>query len=53
VVATFQAQLIRQALKQTGGVQRKAARLLQLSPTTLNEMVHRFELVEGSSKDKN
>ena len=43
-VATFQAQLIRQALKQTGGVQRKAARMLQLSPTTLNEMVHRFGL---------
>ena len=51
-VATFQAQLIRQALIQTGGVQRKAARLLQLSPTTLNEMVHRFELAGGSSKNK-
>jgi DNA-binding NtrC family response regulator len=47
-VAAFQAQLIRQALKQSGGVQRKAARLLQLSPTTLNEMVHRFGLVDGS-----
>jgi DNA-binding NtrC family response regulator len=49
-VATFQAQLIRQALDQTGGVQRKAARLLKLSPTTLNEMVHRFKLGNGSSK---
>ncbi len=45
-VAAFQAQLIRQALKQTGGVQRKAAQLLQLSPTTLNEMVHRFDLAD-------
>jgi DNA-binding NtrC family response regulator len=45
-VAAFQAQLIRQALKQTGGVQRKAARLLHLSPTTLNEMVHRFDLAD-------
>ncbi len=52
-VATFQAQLIRQALKQTGGVQRKAARLLQLSPTTLNEMVHRFDLADSASRDKN
>jgi DNA-binding NtrC family response regulator len=51
-VATFQAQLIQQALKQTGGVQRKAARLLQLSPTTLNEMVHRFGLQPPSSKGK-
>jgi len=45
-VQAFQAQLIRQALKQSGGVQRQAARLLQLSPTTLNEMVHRFGLHE-------
>jgi DNA-binding NtrC family response regulator len=52
-VAAFQAQLIRQALKQTGGVQRKAARLLQLSPTTFNEMVHRFELAEDRSRNKN
>jgi DNA-binding NtrC family response regulator len=51
-VATFQAQLIQQALKQTGGVQRKAARLLQLSPTTLNEMVHRFGLQSPSTKGK-
>ena len=30
----------------TDGVQRKAARLLQLSPTTLNEMVHRLGLAD-------
>jgi DNA-binding NtrC family response regulator len=46
-VAAFQAQLIRQALDQTGGVQRQAARLLKLSPTTLNEMVHRLGLVDS------
>jgi DNA-binding NtrC family response regulator len=45
-VQAFQAQLIRQALAQSGGVQRQAARLLRLSPTTLNEMVHRFGLRE-------
>jgi DNA-binding NtrC family response regulator len=43
-VQAFQAQLIDQALKQSGGVQRRAARLLQLSPTTLNEMIHRLGL---------
>jgi DNA-binding NtrC family response regulator len=44
VVATFQKGLIRQALDRAGGVQRQAARLLRLSPTTFNEMVHRLEL---------
>jgi DNA-binding NtrC family response regulator len=43
-VDAFKAQLIARALEQCGGVQRKAARLLRLSPTTLNEMVHRYEL---------
>jgi len=45
-VDAFKAQLIAQALKQTGGVQRQAARLLQVSPTTFNEMVHRFGLTD-------
>jgi len=48
-VAGFQAQLIRQALDQTNGVQRQAARLLKLSPTTLNEMVHRLGLVDSET----
>jgi len=43
-VATFQRCLLRQALDRAGGVQRQAARLLRLSPTTLNEMVHRLGL---------
>ncbi len=47
-VDAFKAQLIGQALKQTGGVQRKAAKLLQVSPTTLNEMVHRYGLKDGN-----
>ena len=41
-VAGFQVQLIRRALERSDGVQRKAARLLKLSPTTFNEMVHRL-----------
>ncbi len=43
-VANFQTHLIRRALERTNGVQRKAARLLKLSPTTFNEMVHRLGL---------
>jgi DNA-binding NtrC family response regulator len=49
-VAAFQAQLIGQALRQTDGVQRQAARLLKLSPTTLNEMVHRLGLAESDER---
>lgn len=41
-VADYQARLIREALSRAGGVQRRAAKLLKLSPTTLNEMVHRL-----------
>ena len=47
-VDAFKAQLIARALEQCGGVQRKAAKLLQLSPTTLNEMVHKYELKDGN-----
>jgi DNA-binding NtrC family response regulator len=43
-VAEYQRHLIREALERSGGVQRKAARLLHLSPTTLNEMIHRLGL---------
>jgi transcriptional regulator with GAF, ATPase, and Fis domain len=49
-VHAYQASLIRQALERSGGVQRQAAKLLQLSPTTFNEMVHRLGLqdIDGS-----
>jgi DNA-binding NtrC family response regulator len=46
-VAEYQENLIREALRRSGGVQRRAARMLRLSPTTLNEMVHRL----GVNKD--
>jgi len=41
-VNEYQAKLIREALNRSEGVQRRAAKLLKLSPTTLNEMVHRL-----------
>jgi DNA-binding NtrC family response regulator len=43
-VAGYQAHLIRQALRRSENVQRRAAKMLNLSPTTLNEMVHRLGL---------
>ena len=43
-VAAYQRHLIREALARSDGVQRRAAKLLGLSPTTLNEMVHRLGL---------
>jgi len=48
-VADYQRHLIREALARAGGVQRRAARLLGLSPTTLNEMIHRFEITDDPS----
>ncbi|MFV2071641.1 MAG: sigma-54-dependent transcriptional regulator [Thermoanaerobaculales bacterium] len=43
-VATYQEGLIREALHLSDGVQRRAARILRLSPTTLNEMIHRLDI---------
>ena len=49
-VAEYQEHLIREALKRSNGVQRRAAGLLKLSPTTLNEMIHRLK-IEPTPKD--
>ena len=49
-VADYQEHLIREALKRSDGVQRRAAGLLKLSPTTLNEMIHRLG-IEPSTED--
>jgi DNA-binding NtrC family response regulator len=49
-VADYQQRLIREALKRSDGVQRRAAGLLKLSPTTLNEMIHRLG-IEPTTED--
>jgi len=36
--------LVESALDQAGGVQKRAAELLHLKPTTLNEMIKRFDI---------
>jgi DNA-binding NtrC family response regulator len=40
----FQKRWIMEALRKTNGVQKKAAEFLGLKPTTLNEMIKRFEI---------
>ena len=50
-VQQYQSRLLSQALERAGGVQRQAAKLLGLSPTTLNEMVHRLGLQDVGADD--
>jgi DNA-binding NtrC family response regulator len=42
--AAFQRNLIESALEAAGGVQKRAAELLQIKPTTLNEMIKRHDI---------
>lgn len=43
-VRTYETILIRRALKLTGGNQKKAARLLSLLPSTLNDKIKRYQI---------
>jgi two-component system response regulator PilR (NtrC family) len=44
IIAGFEKRLIESALETSGGVQKKAAQLLGLKPTTLNEMIKRYNI---------
>jgi two-component system, NtrC family, response regulator PilR len=44
VIASFERRLIESTLESTHGVQKEAARLLGLKPTTLNEMIKRHNI---------
>jgi DNA-binding NtrC family response regulator len=44
VISNAERQLIESALEAAGGVQKKAAELLQIKPTTLNEMIKRYDI---------
>ncbi len=48
VVTDVEKRLIESTLEATGGVQKRAAELLGIKPTTLNEMIKRYEI--GSRK---
>lgn len=45
VVAAFETQLIERTLAATGGVQKRAAEMLRIKPTTLNEMIKRYDIL--------
>ena len=44
VKANFEARLIESTLEAAGGVQKRAAKLLRIRPTTLNEMIKRYDI---------
>ncbi len=44
VMSNAERRLIESALDTAGGVQKKAAELLQIKPTTLNEMIKRYDI---------
>jgi two-component system response regulator PilR (NtrC family) len=44
VITDFEKKLIESSLETSGGVQKRAARLLGLKPTTLNEMIKRYNI---------
>ena len=47
-VAAYERQLITNALRQTGGVQKRAAEKLKVKPTTLHEMMKRLKITADS-----
>jgi len=46
-VADYERRLIETALRQAAGVQKQAAKLLGLKPTTLNEKIKRLSILAG------
>jgi DNA-binding NtrC family response regulator len=44
VITDFEKRLIESTLETAGGVQKKAAELLHIKPTTLNEMIKRYDI---------
>ena len=49
-IETFQRQIIESALEAAGGVQKRAAELLHIKPTTLNEMIKRQNITPRRRK---
>ena len=44
VITDFEKQIIESSLEAAGGVQKRAAELLHIKPTTLNEMIKRYDI---------
>ena len=53
VTAAYERQWIESALKAAGGVQKRAAELLHIKPTTLNEMIKRYDIRPRRKKAAN
>jgi two-component system response regulator PilR (NtrC family) len=53
VTADFERKLIESTLELVGGVQKRAAELLHLKPTTLNEMIKRHEIRSRRRRGEN
>jgi DNA-binding NtrC family response regulator len=58
VITDFEKRLIESTLEAAGGVQKRAAELLHIKPTTLNEMIKRYDIrprrrkVPGDASDR-
>jgi len=50
VIIGHERRYIEAALEAAGGVQKKAAELLHIKPTTLNEMIKRYEILPRRGK---
>jgi DNA-binding NtrC family response regulator len=53
VITDFEKRLIESTLESAGGVQKKAAELLHIKPTTLNEMIKRYDIRPRRKKASN
>ena len=53
VTADFEKRLIESTLDVAGGVQKRAAELLHLKPTTLNEMIKRHDIRSRRRRGEN
>jgi two-component system response regulator PilR (NtrC family) len=51
VITNVEKRLIESTLEAAGGVQKKAAELLRIKPTTLNEMIKRYEIGPRRKKE--
>ena len=53
VITDFEKRLIESTLEAAGGVQKRAAELLHIKPTTLNEMIKRYDIRPRRKKAAN
>jgi two-component system response regulator PilR (NtrC family) len=52
VITNVEKRLIESTLEASGGVQKRAAELLHIKPTTLNEMIKRYDIKPRRKKDE-